>query len=48
MYQWLGFKTAAQLEAALKENPQSIKQIPAALLSMVEEEEDGRLPTSRY
>ena len=37
MYTWLGFESQAQLEKALKENPKKIKQIPAALLDMIEE-----------
>ena len=41
MYTWLGFTSQADLMKALKENPSRIKQIPAALLTMIEEEAEG-------
>ena len=39
LYVWLGFKTKTEMETALKSDPSSIKQIPAALLSLIEDEE---------
>jgi len=36
---WLGFSSRIQMEAALRDNPTSIKQIPAALLSLLEDGE---------
>ena len=42
LYVWLGFKTKSEMEKALKTNPSSIKQIPAALLTLVEDEEGKR------